>query len=196
MLHAAYPNYALPTLKAVTDHVTVLYFNCFLTFMRPTPLSAGRLAVAACCIPKLCVAHAQGCHWSRHSALFQLFLNICATYTIVGWQVGWCCMLHTQIMRCPRSTLSLIKSQRFVKKILHMCVTYIISWQAGWCCIRRPCVDHVQRCHWSRHSALLTNSFSTCVRPTSLAGRLDDAAYADHVLTMLKSVTDQVTALC
>jgi len=114
---AAYSNYVLTMLKSVTDHVTVLYFNWFLTFVRPTPLSAGRLADAACCIPKLCVAHAQGCHWSRHSALFQLFLNIYATYTIVGWQIGCCCMLHTQIMRCPRSRLSLITSQCFISTV-------------------------------------------------------------------------------
>jgi len=73
--------------------------------------------VGWCCVLKLCVDHAQVCHWSRHSALFQLILNICATYTIVGWQVGWCCMLHTQIMRCPRSRLSLITSQCFISTV-------------------------------------------------------------------------------
>ena len=110
LANAVYTDHALPTLNAVTDHVTVLYFNCFLTFVRPTPLSAGRLADAACCIPKLCVAHAQRCHWSSHSALLKKFF--------------------------------------------------------------------------------------TCVWPTSLAGRLDDAAYADHVLTMSNAVTDHVTVLC
>jgi len=144
--------------------------------------------------------HTQTMCWPRSSLSLiksqcfvnEQFLCMCATYTI-SWQVGWCCIR----MCWPCSSLSLIKSQCFVnKQFLCMCATYTISWQVDWCCVLKSCVDHAYVCHWSSHSALLTNSFFACVRPTPLAGRLADAAYSNHVLTMLKSVTDQVTVLC